>query len=126
MIWAFLICCIPLAVHLVNDRKGDNKKGNDLIVLTIIAALLALVNRWLFDITLLQSLALMAGIHIAIFDYAIVYFLRKNGVINPKAEVFNYLGGGWIDQKVWARMGWKLRLAIRASILSIALTLLLL
>lgn len=123
MIWPILICCIPFAVHLVNDAKGDNKKGNDIIVLTIIAGLLALVNRWLFDIHVVKSLALMAGIHVMLFDYAVNIIMFRNKIIeHPTArQWWKYCGKKSKLDLILSKIDWRVRLAVRLVILSTAI-----
>lgn len=122
MIWGALICCIPLGIHILNDRKkGDRKKTNDIIVLTIVAVALALVIRWLFDKSYTQSLSLMFGIHFLVFDYWIVYELRKSGVIRADAKIFEYTGSGKIDQ-IWAKVHPVIRIAVRALVFLVAVS----
>lgn len=117
MIWiAFLICFIPLIAHLANDAHGDRKKGNDIIVVVLLAIIIAVVNFFMTHTPFIKSLALCFGIHFALFDYFVVYLLRKNGVISPHSKILTYTGSGKIDTVV-ARINPFVRLAIRVIVL---------
>ena len=121
MIFAFLICCIPTVVHVLNDAHGDTKKGNDILVLTAISIVLSTVIHFTFHIALWKSLLMIFAIHTLVFDYAIVYFLRKNDVISPTAKVWSYTGKStrWWDQLV-AKVHPVLRFFIRVAVFSLA------
>jgi len=120
MIWAFLICFIPLLVHLIDDRYGDRKKINDIISLTILSLALAFGIRGLFDIEIHQSLALMFGVHFGLFDYAIVYLLRRNGVISPHAKILSYYGQGKID-RILVKINPCVILSVRTIVFGLAI-----
>lgn len=112
----FLLCAIPTAVNLVahKDGRGKEDKIRDKLIIIIISSALALGVRWLFDYELSRSLLLMLGIYFLFFDYAIVWILRKNGVIRKSAKVFRYTGKStYFYDQLMSRIDWRIRLAIK-------------
>lgn len=114
---AFVVSWIPLAVHLVDDREGDTKKGNDIIVLSIITGVLAIVCNVLLGIPYFEFAASAAGIHVLLFDYWVNLELYKNK-ISPSGNWFSYLGkSAKLDTwELWAAIGKYGRLAVRLLI----------
>lgn len=130
---AFVLCCIPTPVHVINDRKGDNKKTNDILVLVALSIVLALIPAYLLPavstlsaVPLIKTLPLNLGIHTAFFDYWINYELYKNKVIErPEARRWwEYLGlSSKLDKfHLWVKIGWGGRLAVRAVVLGVTFT----
>lgn len=120
MIWAVLICFLPVIIHLIDDRNGDRRKINDIISLTIISLALAFGLKGLFDIGFFRSLLLMWAIHFALFDYATVYILRRNGVISPHAKIMSYYGQGKVD-RILVKINPYIILSARVLVLGIAI-----
>jgi len=111
----FLLCAIPTACELYNDRHGDTKKDHirDVLVLTVISLGLALVLNWLFDYKLVGTMLLIWAIHFLLFDYLITYILKRNHVISPKANWFTYTGKTSTMDKYVAKIPPWIRLAIK-------------
>ena len=120
---AFFICCIPTAVHVWNDRKGDNRKTNDVLALIGLAFLLGLIPAHLIPlppVPLIKTLPLNFGIHTLVFDYWINYELYKNKIIEREGadKWFSYLGlSSKLDQNhLWVKIGKWGRLIVRAVV----------
>ena len=122
---AVVVCCVPLLIHWLNDRKGDTRKLNDLFVLVPLAFLLSFVVWNKLEIAMYRTLALMAGIHTLFFDYAINYSLYKNEVIErPEAKRwFSYTGlSSELDKwQWWIGIGKWGRFSVRMAIFLISI-----
>lgn len=137
---AAFVCSLVTIVHWADDRNGDKKKLTDIIVLTCLAALLALGNHWLFHVPIPKSLVLAAGIHIGCFDYLIAWWYIKGRTLfklkpiieqpanKPKLHWFTYTKE-WPaeDKRVhWDRLVAKvhpiIRLLLRTAVFGGSLT----
>lgn len=110
-----LLLLVPTAWHLWNDKDGDrpeDKAGDILIVIAI--AFTASAIGWMLGQRMLDSLLLAWAIHFFYFDYAIVWILKKRGIIETKESVFEYLGNSPVDRlmkklspmtRFWVRIG---------------------
>jgi len=122
VIWIF-ITFIPTLYEAWTDRKGESRKSKikDTIWLTIGAAIIAGVS-WCFGENVLAILLLIVTWRVSTFDYLVTYLLKRNDVINPKANVWNYTGKTthfW-DQFI-GRMDWRIRLIARIVILTVSI-----
>jgi hypothetical protein len=113
----FPLTWIPLVVHLIDDREGDSKKGNDLIVLSIIAGVLAIGANIAGGIEYLKFFAAVLGVHTLLFDYWENLQLYRNG-ISASGDWFSYLGKtAKLDTwALWIRIGKYGRLAVRLTV----------
>lgn len=103
--YLLLIIGIPLTIFIIG---------------TLIAVLLALLNLWLFDIQIARSLALMAGLHVAFFDYVITIILFRNKVIEHEIarQWWSYCGKSSITDYVVSKVDWRVRLLVRVVMLA--------
>ena len=120
LLFVFLVCFIPTLVELIDDRRGDKKKVNDLIVLTFIAAILATVLQYFFKFEFWRTLPMMFAIHFLLFDYIVVILLRKNGVIRADADPFTYTGKTSKIDQIVAKINPWVRLLIRVIVFGLA------
>ena len=119
---AALICAIPTIWEIWNDRNGETAKDKirDVLITSILYAIIMIALWWVNETHPLKSLALMLGIRVAFFDYAIQYVLIKRGVIH--GHWFTYSGKtSWFDRKVSKVNSW-LRLAVRVILFAAAVT----
>ena len=112
-----ILCALPLVIHIWNDSRGDRKKGNDIIVLSVLAGLMAYGFKHL-HVEWHKTLPVMFGWHFLIFDYWIVKRLVKNKFINPNSDWFSYLGqSSWVDNiPFWRGMHPAGRFVIREAV----------
>ena len=117
-----IVCSVPTILELIDDRKGDHNKMEDIVLLTIISVLLSvslnfMLSRVWISWRLFDYMLFTWGIHFLFFDYAVVYLLRKNGVITATAKVFRYTGK---STKIWdqlqAKIKWWIRIIIRVIV----------
>lgn len=111
----FILCAIPLSVHIFDDRHGDNRKLNDLLALSAVSLLMA----WIYfklGIDPLRTLAAIFGWHFFLFDYLIVAVLRKNEVIRSDARWFSYVGKSAKLDRLWGKLKPAQRFAIRLAV----------
>lgn len=117
----FILMLAPTIIEVFFDRNGEGRtdKTRDAIVAVIMYAAVALVNWWWLDVHPLRSLALTFGFRVILFDYAITWVLRRNGVINNNAKIFSYLGKtSRIDtNRLWIMIGAWGRFIVRIIIL---------
>ena len=120
-----IVSFVPTITELLNDRRGDDNKVQDIVVLTIISLALSMALNFLISGTvvswaIVKYMVFMWGIHFVFFDYAVVYLLRKNGIIRASAKVFRYTGKStkWWDQ-LQARVKWWIRIIFRLAVFAV-------
>lgn len=117
---------LPTAWELWDDRKGDLNKGMDLFLRSAISlAVSAIISHW-FPIA--DSVALCLALHFLIFDYAIAWWLIRNGTIEePRGAKYDWWSytakKGWMDNvEFWNRLNPWWKLAVRVVVFGGALT----
>lgn len=108
-------------VEAICDRKGEYKRGKirDAIGLTIAASLICLIAYWLGDVPPLNTLVLLLGIRLLVFDYLVSYLLIKNKVI--VGHWFTYSGKTAKWDGLISKINPWVRLALRALLFCLAL-----
>jgi hypothetical protein len=113
---SILLLALPLLYHLHNDKDGERKdeKTGDIILVSALALIAAVVGYYLSGKPIIDGLLLAWGLHFLIFDYLIVIILKKRGVIETKESAFSYLGSSYTDdvlrqftpwQRFWLKIG---------------------
>jgi len=137
---AFLMLFTALIIEWLAERYGEGKKnhGKSAFVRVCWAFLSSIASvmlriwsgeikpnaTWLQAGLVYASTIFMAlSIHFLVFDYLIAATLKRNNVINPQSNWFNYLGkSSWIDtRKWWIACGPWVRFGIRLAVFAIAL-----
>jgi hypothetical protein len=123
---AILCKLVPTGWELINDRKGDFNKVQDIFVRYGLGILAGVINFfWITGKPVFDSLLLSMGIHFAIFDYAIAYWLIRTGKIEPPRGVkyhwFDYLGNENPFDSLWNRWNKWVRFSIRVVVLAAAI-----
>jgi hypothetical protein len=118
---SILLLALPLLYHLHNDRNGERKdeKAGDIILVSALALIAAVVGYYISGKPIIDGLLLAWGIHFAVFDYAIVYILKKRGVIETKESWYEYLGSSYTDDVLRQFTPWQ-RLIMKAVVLGVA------
>lgn len=113
----FILLAAPIVYEFFDDRNGDFNKKKDVIIRSIIAAVVCFANYLFTDRFILKSALMCFALFFLIFDYLI------NTRFAPKGQVFSYLGKkGWVDnlpvwkKNPWVRFGIKLAVLIGALI----------
>lgn len=117
---AILICIIPTALEIIDDARGESKKGKirDFILAVIFYAGMAWFNWQVFEVHPLKSIALMLGVRVMFFDYVVQYVLIRRGVIH--GHWFTYTGKTARFDRLIARVNPWVRLAVRVVLLALA------
>ena len=114
------LCFLPVLIEAYLDRKGEDRKGKkkDTLWLIIIVASLVGLAWWLFDINPLLPALLVLMFRITCFDYIVTWFLKRNDVISPTANVWSYTGKSTFFWDQWmVKIPWRLRLVLRVVLL---------
>ena len=123
---SIILLLLPTAYHLYFDRNGElpEEKSHDILLMVAIAATAAFIGYLIAGKNMLTGLFLSWAIHFMVFDYAIVYILKKRGMIETKESAFSYLGSSYTDDvlrqwKPWTRFWIKLGVLVGAVIIYI-------
>lgn len=122
---AIINLIVPTGWEVLNDRRGDTNKTQDIFVRYGLGTLAAVINFfWITGKPVFDSLLLSMGIHFMIFDYIIAWWLIRTGKIEAPRGVkyhwFSYVGRSPFDS-LWTNWNPKVRLVIRAVILATAI-----
>lgn len=119
-----LLCILPTAWEIYNDRNGEDKKGKvrDGIILVVAGVIIAGLSYWLGE-SPVAAILLILAIRVMFFDYIITIVLYKRGVIErPEARKWwSYMGStskGW--DKIVSKVDYRLRIAIRICVFALA------
>lgn len=105
-IFAILLLISPTAYAVWEDRKGDKHPNKDLVLISVIVVLMALLTalinpRISFIIDSLRGASFAAGFFILFFAPAINIVLYKNGIISNR-KWWNHLSlTAWPDSESW-------------------------
>lgn len=118
IIGCILAAILPAAWEVWNDHEGDFDKKRDVIVRGIVCLYSGAVLYLLTKTPVLWGALLAAGTHFLIFDYWVVWVLRKNKIISPFAKIFSYLGKSSVQDKwsIWINIGPWGRLLARVTV----------
>lgn len=99
MIFSILLLIVPLAWELYNDKDGEqlSDKGLDVLLRVCFALAAAIIGYMLVDKPIIDGFILAMAIHFFAFDYAIVWLLKKRGVIEGDVNLFEHLGKSYTD-----------------------------
>lgn len=111
-----LVTILPTLWELWNDRNGETRKdkARDFLIAVCLYAGIALALWWMFETNPLKSLALMLGVRVMLFDYAIAAILIRRGVI--VGRWFSYNGKTARFDRLVARVNPWVRFAIRLGL----------
>jgi hypothetical protein len=123
MIISILLLTIPTLYHLWSDRNGEapEEKTQDIIIVCVLAVAASLVGFFIADRPIVDGLILAWAVHFFIFDYAIVWLLKKRGVIEGDVNVFEHLGKSYTDDVLRQFTPWW-RFVIKLTILVSSVT----
>jgi hypothetical protein len=96
---SILLLTVPTIYHLINDRNGEalSEKGKDILIVGAISLLAGYAGKYLIGKPVIDSMLMVIAIHFLVFDYAIVYILKKRGVIETRESWYTYLGKSHTD-----------------------------
>lgn len=110
---------LPVAVEVRDDRKGDHNKKQDVVVRSILCAIVSLFDHFINGANLLAAFGLSVAFFIATFDYSFNKWAKIDGAKRP---VFKYLSDGGVDSwKPWVWIRWQGRLAVRMLLLGLSI-----
>lgn len=104
---SLLAVLLPVAWEVWNDRNGDFDKVRDVLVRAVLCLYSGILLYFIEDFRFLFGALLAASVHFLLFDYIIVYVLKRRKIIDQNAKVFSYLGKtSELDgNSVWIRLG---------------------
>lgn len=128
-----LICLIPTAEEVYNDRNGDKHSDNWNIFsnrnnwdifrrcLACIAypAAAWYISKWLkyHEHSFLQIVTLCVTMFILLFDYTVAYVLYRRKIISDPRWWQKINKTSWPDNWApWVKIGWKWRMAVKVLI----------
>jgi hypothetical protein len=121
IILSVILLTFPLLYHLYSDQNGErpSEKTADIIYVSIIALVASLIGYFNTGKPIVDGFILAWAIHFLVFDYAIVYILKRRGVIETKESPFSYLGKSYTDDvlRQWTPVT---RLLIKLGVLILA------
>jgi hypothetical protein len=122
---AIISLFVPLAIELWNDRNGETaeEKVTDVAWRMVLAVVAGIVNFYMIDKPIFDSMFLALAIHWLLFDYLITWWLIKKGVIETHKSWFEYLGKFSVmdNFRLWVQIGPWGRFTAKAVVFIIAL-----